>query len=78
MEEDQFDVEKIMAEIKVAAPEFVPFLAWCAENTNEDVDVGLIQDGQIHPNEFNTVAELVYSYSRGKNEDEEAEMYDRG
>lgn len=76
--EVDFDVEKVMAEIKVATPEFVPFLAWCAANTSEDnIDVDSVQDG-LTPEEFNTVVELIYSYSRDKNEEEEAEMYDRG
>lgn len=68
--EVEFDIESVMAEIKVAAPEFVPFLAWCAENTEgEDVDAG-----QIERHEFQSVLELVYSYSRSKNEDEEERL----
>lgn len=75
MEEPDFDSENIMAEIKVATPEFVPFLAWCAENTNEDVDMGCVSDmGEIHPNEFKLVLELVYSYAKDKNDSEETRM----
>lgn len=63
------DIENVMAEIKVAAPEFLPFLAWCGER---------VEAGEVTENELMQTLELVYSYSRGKNEDLEAAIYDRG
>jgi hypothetical protein len=66
-EEIEFDIETVMAEIKVASPEFLPFLAWTAERHEQ---------GEVEEPEMLSVFELVYSYSRGKNEDEEERMMD--
>lgn len=63
----EFDVEDIMAEIKIATPEFIPFLVWCTERSEE---------GEVSADEMRSVFELVYSYAKSKNEDEEAEMMD--
>lgn len=65
--EVSFDIEDIMAEIKVAAPELVEFLAWVA---------GSEEEGQVTEEELHSTLELVYSYAKSKNEDEEERMMD--
>ena len=76
MEDEKFDIENIMAEIKIATPEFVPFLAWVAGNTFEDSDHQSVPDDMFHPDDCQVIIEAVYSYSRAKNEEEEERMMD--
>lgn len=65
--EVEFDIENIMAEIQVAAPELVGFLAWVS---------GSEETGECTEDELHSALELVYSYAKSKNEDEEERMMD--
>ena len=66
-EEVPFDVENVMAEIKVAGEDnvLVELLSWCVSAE----DAGTMTDAEVK-----IVMEAVYSFARDKNEGEEARM----